>query len=108
MKRKMSMIMVVAAIFFVGSVASDASAQGIHVHGGGFHVDWGSPHVSYYSSPYIGSFDGGLSVWPGHSDWHDTTHLDYHPGGVVRHRNHLHFVPGHYDVHRSGHFHPHF
>lgn len=37
--------------------------------------------------------------------WHDTTHLDYHPGGLVPHRNHFHYVPGHYDVHRTGHYH---
>jgi hypothetical protein len=36
--------------------------------------------------------------------WHDTTHYDYHPGQVVPHGNHLDYVPGHYDLHRSGHW----
>ena len=37
--------------------------------------------------------------------WHDTTHLDYHPASVVRHGSHWHVIPGHYDVHRTGHWH---
>ncbi len=36
--------------------------------------------------------------------YHDTTHFDYHPPTVIRHRNHFHVAPGHYDLHRSGHF----
>ena len=36
---------------------------------------------------------------------HDTTHLDYHAPQIRRHGNHFHVQPGHYDVHRSGHWH---
>lgn len=36
--------------------------------------------------------------------WHDTTHLDYHGPSLVPHGSHFHFQPGHYDVHRTGHW----
>lgn len=39
-----------------------------------------------------------------HSTWHDTSHLDYHGPSLVPHRGHFHYVPGHYDVHRTGHW----
>lgn len=39
-----------------------------------------------------------------HRTYHDTSHYDYHPTTVTRHRNHLHVQRGHYDLHRSGHF----
>jgi hypothetical protein len=31
--------------------------------------------------------------------------LDYHPGYSWRHGNHFHYEPGHYDLHRDGHWH---
>jgi hypothetical protein len=37
--------------------------------------------------------------------WHDTSHWDYHPGGYISHGSHLHYVPGHFDFHSSGHYH---
>jgi hypothetical protein len=37
--------------------------------------------------------------------WHDTTHLDYVPGGFVRHYDHFDYVPGYYRVHHTGHWH---
>jgi hypothetical protein len=48
----------------------------------------------------------GLGWYGGHYDavWHNTTHWDYHPGYYQRHFNHYHYVPGHFDLHRSGHF----
>jgi hypothetical protein len=101
------------ALALVSTSGPSAQAQGFHFGGGGVHVDVGNPH-SYYggyggygqsncygSYPYTSYYGGG---WGGHSDWHDTTHLDYHPGEYVRHRNHYHYVPGHYDVHEDGHW----
>jgi len=37
--------------------------------------------------------------------YHDTSHWDYHPPSIYRHRNHFHVQPGHYDWHRTGHWH---
>ena len=61
--------------------------HGHHGHGfglrlGGVGIDYGRPHL----------------------DWHDTTHWDYHPGYVVPHGNHYDYVPGHYHLHRDGHW----
>lgn len=58
------------------------------------------PRTNYYSNGvrYNSYYRGGPV-------WHDTTHYDYHPGGYVPHGNHLHYVPGHYDLHQSGHYH---
>jgi len=38
-----------------------------------------------------------------HRQYHDTTHYDFQPATAVRHRNHLHVQPAHYDLHRTGH-----
>ena len=61
-------------------------------HGGGLH--WGGGHVHW-----------GRRRRRRYPRWHDTTHWDYHPGGFHRHGNHFHYVPGHYHLHRSGHWH---
>jgi hypothetical protein len=44
----------------------------------------------------------GISYGP---VWHDTTHVDYHPGGFVPHYDHFDYVPGHYHIHHTGHWH---
>jgi len=105
------MLVVVASVAFlaVGANAEDAKAQGFHFSSGGVHVDFGHPHGGYrhfgHSRHAPHSVFHGSGHWGGHGRWHDTTHLDYHPGGFVPHFNHFHYVPGHYDVHHSGHFH---
>lgn len=114
MKRSMlSAACLLITLLVVGSAVSKAEAQGC--------VNYGSPN-RYYGNygGYYGSYNGGYGVYPGYgvvpystnyrggwggnAQWHDTTHLDYHPGEVVRHRNHYHYVPGHYDVHEEGHW----
>jgi hypothetical protein len=106
-------ILTIAAMFALllfGGGAKEANAQGFHFVGGGVHIDVGNPHGGYGHYGYYPqtSYWGGGKVvyggWGGHLHWHDTTHLDYHPGGYVRHRNHYHYVPGHYDVHEDGHW----
>jgi len=59
-----------------------------------------------YNSGYSGyNRRGGYPAYGGvHSSWHDTSHLDYHGPSLVPHRGHLDYVPGHYDVHRTGHW----
>jgi hypothetical protein len=92
-------------------------------HGGGHH---GGGNLGGLIGSHIGGHRGGHGGHGGHvyqptRQWngyrrsyrptwnqprfHDTTHLDYHAPQVTRHGNHLHVQPGHYDVHRSGHWH---
>ena len=110
MKAYMLSVVTLLTILFIVANAPDAQAQGFHFGGGGVHVDVGNPHAYYggygcYGSyPYTTYYGGGWGGWGGHADWHDTTHLDYHPSEFVRHRNHFHYVPGHYDVHEDGHW----
>jgi hypothetical protein len=99
-------------VVLLGSAGVDeAKAQGFHFGGHGIHVDVGYPHVGYGYYPharYVGYGWGGWGGWGSHS-WHDTTHLDYHPGGFVPHYDHYDYVPGHYRVHYDGHWdHHHF
>ncbi|MEZ6149909.1 MAG: hypothetical protein R3C09_07280 [Pirellulaceae bacterium] len=53
-------------------------------------------------------YSGGLGYSSGYQVrrpvYHDTTHLDYHGPSLQRHGLHYHVVPGHYDVHHTGHF----
>lgn len=117
MKSFMLSTVTLFALIAFGASGPEARGQGFHFGGGGVHVDVGNPH-GYYSGyggygcggyggyggyPYTTYYGGG---WRGggHADWHDTTHLDYHPGEYRRHRNHYHYNPGHYDVHEDGHW----
>ncbi len=95
------------ALCFVGIATQPADAQGFHFGGGGVHVDVGRPHGGhgYYRQT---QYQGGWNGRRGHSDWHDTTHYDYHPGTYVPHYGHYDYAPGHYDVHSSGHWDGHF
>jgi hypothetical protein len=119
MKTYILSIVVLFSLLLAGSITKDANAQGFHFGGGGVHIDVGNPH-NYYGN-YGGYYGGGCGYggyggytpyttnyggrWGGgHAHWHDTTHLDYHPGEFVRHRGHYHYVPGHYDVHEDGHW----
>ncbi len=119
MKTFMLSAVTLFALHVVGANGLEARGQGIHFGGGGVHVDVGNPHGyggyghcgtggygNYYGNTYgyypqTSYYGGG---WGGHSQWHDTTHLDYHPGEYRRHRNHYHYSPGHYDVHEDGHW----
>jgi hypothetical protein len=99
------------ALFVVDVSASPAEAQGIHYRSRGVHIDIGSAHRHGHRHHGRRRYSGRRwhGGWGGHhSDWHDTTHLDYHPGEFVPHYDHYHYVPGHIDVHRSGHWDSHF
>lgn len=85
---------------------------------GRFQISFGSNcGPGGYGGYYGGGYGGGRS-WSSFSYgsgslyrsgrnrvWHDTSHLHYHAPEIYRHRNHYHVTPGHYDVHRSGHWH---
>lgn len=82
-----------------------------HRHGGVYGnvggIQFGISRGGYgYGSGYGGygrSYYGGSYYRP--PVWHDTSHYDYHPTTVVPHGNHYHVIPGHYDYHRTGHWH---
>lgn len=93
MKRWILALVTVVAVSSVG--AASASAQG-------YGSPYGSAHSNYGYNNY--ARQPGYSSGYG-SRWHDTSHYDYHPGSIQRHRLHFHYVPGHYDFHRSGHGH---
>jgi hypothetical protein len=111
---KSLLAIVCVAMVCVVSDRQEARAQGVHFGGGGIHVDVGRPHGGYgHRSSYGGSGHGygygqgyrmGWGGHQGHSDFHDTSHYDVHPGGYQRHYNHFDYVPTHYDYHRQGHF----
>jgi hypothetical protein len=100
-------IFAVVVAFAIFSSPAQASDFGIHFAGRGYHIDVGHAHHGYggYGGYRTLSYGyGGGDCYGGRSVWHDTSHYDYHPAEIVRHRNHYHYVPGHYDFHETGHF----
>lgn len=111
----------VAAVAMISASAGSAEAQGCgyggyygggHYGGGygrGISVSVGRGYGGYYGgygrgisvNYYRPSFYGGYSQGP---VWHNTSHLHYHRGAVVPHGNHYDVYPGHYHMHRSGHW----
>ena len=81
---------------------------GVTVYRGGHHFSsnrhsvyrprYGVHRYGHYNSPRIQSYGH-------HGYYHDTSHFDYHAPQIYRHGNHYDFVPGHYDFHRTGHYH---
>jgi len=107
----MKNLVVAACVALVVAVAGGEAKAGHHHrsscgYGGGYYPTSGfSVSVGYGSFPrYAG---GGIysGYAPSRPVWHNTTHYDYHPPEVYRHRNHYHVAPGHYDLHRTGHWH---
>ncbi len=106
MKRIVGVVVVAVAAVLSGMSTEAQADHYRHSHYSRNH----SHHHSYSPSRvYIGV--GGFSYSSGYSTcsprtpvWHDTSHYDYHPTEVLRHRDHYHVVPGHYDYHRSGHY----
>ncbi len=93
----------VALCFVAG--AEKAEAAGFHFSNGRVHVDIGNPH-GRWGGGYRGGWGGhGHGGHGGHGRWHDTTHYDYHAPSLRWHGDHVDFVPGHYDLHRTGHWH---
>ncbi len=85
---------------------------------GGFYLSIGGNSCGGYGGryvaarPYYGYRDHGYrshyrSYVPSYHGryYHDTSHFDYHPTEIRRHGNHYDVYPGHYDFHRSGHWH---
>lgn len=101
MKRFLLIAAIVLGVFGVANV-SDVQAGGGHIHS---YNNYGYGN-SYYNSGYgygVGGWGGGYG-W-NQPYWHDTSHYHYHPTTIYQHGNHFHVVPGHYDLHRTGHWH---
>ncbi|MBB3205014.1 hypothetical protein FHS27_000781 [Rhodopirellula rubra] len=105
--KKIYLPVIALAVAFTFALGSEAQAQ--HGHG------WGHGHSSFHSGhvyqPVTPSHwgHGHQTHYPNFGwqqpTYHDTTHLDYHAPTIRRHGNHFHVQPGHYDVHRSCHWH---
>jgi len=88
------------------------SVQAGHCHGGGYSGGYSSGYGwsgygGFYSQPRlypVSPYRQGCGVPLVQPRYHDTTHYDYHPTTVYRHRNHFHVQPGHFDLHQSGHW----
>ena len=131
MKSLLVAVSATLALSFVG--ASDASAQHYGCNSGyggsSYYGGYSSPRLSVsvgyrnvgtyprQNYGYSGSNSGfggynqgvGYGVYTTygggiHRTWHNTSHLDYHAPSLVPHRGHFDYVPGHYDVHRTGHW----
>ena len=103
-----------AAVALMGVENADAQSCGgsrgvISIGGGGHHGHGGfgisinRGYGNHFGHGYHNVGYGGFHSYR-RPVWHDTTHLDYHGPSLQRHGNHYDYVPGHYDVHRSGHW----
>ena len=98
-----------AAWLFAMNTPSTQAGHGCSVSGGSYGISsyGGHGYQSHYSgghTPYVSHYGGNHGGhWGG--SYHDTTHLDYHAPSLVPHGNHYDYRPGHYDVHRTGHWH---
>lgn len=108
MKRLIFAGLVVAAISLVQTKQADAQIQ-FGFGGGSSCRSYGGYSQSYYRQSGYGSYYSRPSIsrsyYQSRPTYHDTSHYDYHPTSIQRHRNHYHVVPGHYDLHRTGHWH---
>lgn len=92
MKKLVLPLAVVAALLLVGLDANTADAARFRISYGGYGYGYNSCYSPWYGGGYGPS-------------WHDTSHLHWHSGGYVPHGNHFDYVPGHFDVHHTGHLH---
>ncbi len=120
---EMRNLVIAASAALVMGLAGGGEAKADHcMYGRGFGSSYHGGYPTSGFSLSIGSYGGyggygGLSTFGGypsyggghvHRTWHDTSHYDYHPPTAYRHRNHYHVVPGHYDLHRTGHWDTHY
>ena len=74
-------------------------------HHGGIHQSGGHAVLPYVPTYRVQpAYTNYTSPSFGHR-YHDTTHLDYHAPSWVPHNGHYDYQSGHYDVHRTGHWH---
>ena len=99
-----------AAVAVIGLVEANSADAGIRLSFGFGNSRCGSGFGGYSNSYYRGSSYGNSYYRPTFQSYrrpyyHDTSHYDYHPTTIQRHRDHYHIIPGHYHLHRTGHWH---
>lgn len=107
LNKKMLLPAIAFGVAITFALGGEAKAQWGHGWGG---QGYGSGHIGHVQPITRSHFRHGHRSYVPSYGWraptfHDTTHLDYHPPQIIRHRRHFHVQPGHYDVHRSGHWH---
>ena len=73
-----------------------------NLYSSGVRLQIGSVGYSNFGYAPVYNYRPAYHVGP---TWHDTSHRHYHGPSVSRHRGHYHVTPGHYHLHRSGHWH---
>ena len=113
-----SAALVVAGLGFVGSeTASAAWGVGYGYQSNGYgHQSYGNPGYGYQN--YGFQQNRGFAQ-PGYNNYNNyggyrsgqygnsSTHFDYVPPTITQHGNHLDRTPGHFDLHRGGHYYRH-
>lgn len=113
MKRLLGVLAVVIAVTGL-TLTSEARADhrcSSRSYSHGHSHSYSRPSTQFYFQ--IGNGGFGISSGRSYYDncpsrspvWHDTSHYDYRPTQVIPHRDHYHVIPGHYDYHRTGHWH---
>lgn len=83
--------------------SSSHSHHSHHSHGRSYSRP--SIHFQFGSFGYSSGYRSRSNCYSQSPSWHDTSHYDYHPTEIINHGSHYHVIPGHYDFHRSGHWH---
>ncbi|QDV85346.1 hypothetical protein [Planctomycetes bacterium TBK1r] len=107
LKKKMLLPAIILGVAVTFALSGEANAQcGYGLGPGVGHAGYGQVYRPTTRS-YLGQ--GYQSYRPSYGYrqpvYHDTTHLDYHRPQVIPHGRHFHVQRGHFDVHRSGHWH---
>ncbi|MCA9190710.1 MAG: hypothetical protein KDB03_03070 [Planctomycetales bacterium] len=115
--KKILPIIALSAAFAIGSGNNAHAQNGLSLQIPGLSYGGGT-HGSYMINPFFVRpqyhFPGHYqSFYPSYNNggghyqhrFHDTEHLDWHAPTLQWHGNHLDFQPGHFDVHRTGHWH---
>lgn len=87
------------ALCVLSTADAEAGGYGFGFSTGGYSYSPASHYVRYTPS-----YTSWYRSYPAHT-WHDTSHWDYHPPTIRRHRDHYHVTPGHWDWHQTGHLH---
>lgn len=101
---KWTMAPILAACFVLAADAPTAKADHNCYRGRGLSLSIGSCYGGYRSF-YAPSYRSFYGHGYGRGYYHDTSHYDWHPTEIRRHGDHFHIQPGHYDFHRTGHWH---
>ncbi len=95
-------------LMFAGDAPKAEAQYGCYGGYGGYSgigISIGGSHYRSYRAPFYSSHLHRSHFGPSRSYFHDTSHYHWHPAEIRRHGNHWHVQPGHWDLHRTGHWH---